>query len=77
MTLAIVTAKELTEKLGNELGILSVNNLMQQLQIEKQAELHAADQVELARLRLLVEDLRTQVITLSPRDPKKARSTRG
>lgn len=60
-----VTAKELTDRIAGEVGILTVNNIMQTIQIEKLEAKIAEDTETVARLTLLNEDFRTQINVLA------------
>ena len=46
----IVTSQEVTDKLAHEIGILTVNNLMQSIQIDKMREKINYDEQVISRL---------------------------
>lgn len=59
-----VTAKDVTDRLAHEIGILTVNNVMQILQIERYEDSEAENLATINRLNGLVVDLENQINVL-------------
>lgn len=73
-----VTSQEITSRLAHEIGILTVNNFMQSIQIEKMEVQMATDAATIERLNLLVSDFRAQIDAFAGKQPlPKRRIPRG
>lgn len=67
----IVTSQEVTDKLASEIGILTVNNLMQTMQIDKLEARISRDADLIHRLHTTIGDLEARINIIADRYPTK------
>ena len=61
----VVTAQEVTDKLASEIGILTVNNFMQAIQIEKMHAKIETDEQNTSRLNNMIVSQNAEIVRLS------------